>query len=178
MAKKYYTIYRTTNTITKQFYVGMHETDDPYDNYFGSGKRIRLAITKYGKDKFKKCVLHIFDTRKEMVAKEKEIVTEKFCLREDTYNINPGGEGGFGHINASGKNVHQKGMDNLLRGNKEFIQERGDWDSYIKKLSAGRTGDKNHQYGTRWVTNGKRTMKIRNGESLPDGFVYGIKRKK
>jgi hypothetical protein len=36
-----------------------------------------------------------------MNAKEAEIVSEEFCLREDTYNLCPGGKGGWGYINST-----------------------------------------------------------------------------
>lgn len=42
----------------------------------------------------------MFNTEEEMNVKEKEIVTPKFCLREDTYNICEGGQGGFSYINT------------------------------------------------------------------------------
>ena len=41
-----------------------------------------------------------FDTEEEMNAKEAELVTSEFCLREDTYNICVGGLGGFSYINS------------------------------------------------------------------------------
>jgi hypothetical protein len=42
----------------------------------------------------KKTVLYIFNNEKEMNQKEREIVNEEFTLREDTYNIALGGQGG------------------------------------------------------------------------------------
>jgi hypothetical protein len=32
----FYTIYKTTNNITKEFYIGQHKTKNPNDNYYGS----------------------------------------------------------------------------------------------------------------------------------------------
>lgn len=43
-------IYLTTNTINGKKYIGMCTRDD--DWYFGSGKLIKSAIKKYGKENF------------------------------------------------------------------------------------------------------------------------------
>lgn len=67
----------------------------------GSGKLIVRAIKKYGIENFKKEILHVFDNEIDMNNKEKEIVTEEYCKRKDTYNLCPGGHGGFGYINAN-----------------------------------------------------------------------------
>jgi hypothetical protein len=98
----YYTIYKTINLINSKIYIGMHVTDNPNDEYLGSGKVLQQAVRKYGKENFKKEILFVFDNEQEMKDKEKEIVTEEFCLRDDTYNLCNGGKGGFGYINRSG----------------------------------------------------------------------------
>jgi hypothetical protein len=90
----YYTIYKTTNLITGQFYIGKHQTDNLNDEYIGSGKYIKSAIEKYGKNCFSKEILFVFDNEDEMNKKEKDIITEEFVLRKDTYNLGIGGEGG------------------------------------------------------------------------------------
>lgn len=45
----------------------------------------------------------MFDTPAEMYAREAEIVTEEFLLRDDVYNLRRGGSGGFEYINKIGK---------------------------------------------------------------------------
>jgi group I intron endonuclease len=87
-----HTIYRVTNRQNGKIYIGAHSTDSPNDNYFGSGKLIMKAIARYGVEGFDKKVLHIFDTKDEMFAKERELVTSEFVARRDTYNVNIGGE--------------------------------------------------------------------------------------
>ena len=36
----FYTIYKITNKINGKIYIGKHQTKDPYDLYYGSGKAI------------------------------------------------------------------------------------------------------------------------------------------
>jgi len=68
----------------------------------GSGKYLKRAIAKHGLEAFSKEILFVFNTEEEMNAKEAEIVTEEYCLREDTYNLCPGGKGGWGYVNQNG----------------------------------------------------------------------------
>ena len=49
---KHYMIYKITNTINSKIYIGKHKCDDLDDGYFGSGKRLWIAINKYGLENF------------------------------------------------------------------------------------------------------------------------------
>lgn len=89
----YHIIYKIVNRINGKFYIGKHTTKNPYDNYMGSGKLIREAIKKYGKENFVKIILYCLATEDEAYHKEAEIVTEEFVSRKDTYNLTVGGEG-------------------------------------------------------------------------------------
>lgn len=95
MTKKiYYTIYKITNILNGKIYIGKHQTTKPNDGYFGSGRAIIDAIKKHGKQNFTKEVLFIYDIEEHMNSKERELITEEFVRRSDTYNIGVGGEGG------------------------------------------------------------------------------------
>lgn len=95
----YHIIYKTTNLINDKIYIGYHLTDDLNDSYLGSGRNLKKAIEKYGKDNFKRNILYVFPTKEEALLKEAEIVNEDFLKRDDVYNLKEGGEGGWNYIN-------------------------------------------------------------------------------
>ena len=97
----FYYLYQITNLVNNKIYVGVHKTIDMNDGYMGSGKVIKRAIEKHGTDNFKKDILETFIDSESMYAKEKEVVTNTFLLREDVYNLRRGGLGGFDYINAN-----------------------------------------------------------------------------
>jgi len=97
----FFYLYQITNLVNNKIYIGVHATKDMNDRYMGSGKNIQSAIKKYGVDNFCKVILFTFDNLEDMYAKEKEIVTEEFLLRKDTYNLRLGGTGGFDYINKN-----------------------------------------------------------------------------
>ena len=90
-------VYRIDNLINGKFYIGVHsgEKNPAEDNYWGSGKNIKAAIEKYGKNNFSKLILDVFSSRKEADAKEKELVSEDLLSDPTCYNIILGGTGNF-----------------------------------------------------------------------------------
>lgn len=122
-----YTIYKITNKLNGKIYIGKHQTKNPNDGYYGSGKAIKDAIKKYGKQNFVKEVLWSFDTEDEMNAKERELITEEFVRREDTYNLGVGGEGGAHFLGKK----HSKTTKEKISKNRTFVVS----DEYRKKMS-------------------------------------------
>lgn len=101
-----YIVYLTKNIVNHKIYVGVHKTEDPdvFDGYLGNGVSIKdqsklkhpkepfhYAVKKYGISNFKRSTIKIFDTLKEALKLEEEIVNEEFIKRKDTYNITLGG---------------------------------------------------------------------------------------
>lgn len=59
-------VYITTNLISGKKYIGKHSTSNIDDGYLGSGILIKKAISSYGKENFKREILCMFDTAKEV----------------------------------------------------------------------------------------------------------------
>lgn len=113
----YYTIYQTTNLLNRKIYIGKHATVDPTDSYLGSGRVLRQAIAKYGRENFQKVVLFIFNNESDMDAKEAELVSDEFCLLESNYNLCAGGRGGFTFVNRN-----KLGKPNITRENRKKLE--------------------------------------------------------
>ncbi len=96
-----FTVYKTTNQINNKFYIGVHRTNDPFDEYLGSGNMIKRSIKKYGKENFKKEILAIFDNHTDAYNEEKRIVTMELLKSEFCYNLCVGGQGGRGFMRPS-----------------------------------------------------------------------------
>jgi hypothetical protein len=65
---KYGVIYKITNNITGQYYIGKKALykGKPYETYWGSCKELLADIKQYGKDKFNKEILQYCDTSYEL----------------------------------------------------------------------------------------------------------------
>lgn len=101
-----YIVYLTINTVNNKIYIGEHKTKNPdvFDGYIGNGVNInypstymnpkypfQYAVKKYGTSSFKRSILYVFNTEKEALDKEEELVNIDFVKRKDTYNIVRGG---------------------------------------------------------------------------------------
>ena len=204
--KTYYTVYKITNTINGEYYIGKHQTQLLEDGYMGSGKLLHRQFEEYGMQWFKKEILHVFDTEEEMNQKEAELVDVD---DPKSLNLCPGGQGGFGYIN---KNNLAVDLNEQRRRNPEQIKEwarkgadKGGRKTVQQRLAAGlspwgkiqgehwigrkhteetkrkmsisainkHNGKKNSQYGTKWITNGVDSKKIKAHDELPSGWRYG-----
>ena len=87
-----YSIYKTVNKITGKFYVGKQSSDRTY--YLGSGKLLRQAIDKHGKQNFSKVILEDKLTAKQASHREKFWIKKTGALGNQGYNMAKGGTGG------------------------------------------------------------------------------------
>jgi hypothetical protein len=93
--KQYHFIYKTTNLLNDKYYYGMHSTDNLNDGYYGSGRRLKRSLNKYGKENHKIEIIEHLPNRKSLIEREKEIVNLNEIAKEECMNLMIGGKGGF-----------------------------------------------------------------------------------
>ena len=93
--KKEHFIYLTTNNVNGKKYVGQH-TGYITDDYLGSGKLLKKAVKKYGKENFSRKIICYCKNQEELDKKEAFYINDFFnaVKNENFYNIAEGGRGG------------------------------------------------------------------------------------
>ena len=198
--KTYYYLYQITNKLNGKIYVGVHRTKNLDDGYMGSGLLLNESIKKDSIENFEKTILKFFDNVEDMFKEESKIVDKEFLLREDVYNLNIGGYGGW-PISAR-QNSHKNNLINKLgihspESKAKSLETRRRLNSGVSfnpilrdraRTSVARLkrketfeiiehqkGEKNSQFGTMWITNGTENKKIDKNEPIPDGWLKGRK---
>lgn len=122
-------IYKITNLINNKIYIGKDMKNS--STYFGSGKIIKLAIKKYGKENFKKDIIEICENKEQLNCQEIHWISFYNSTNELIgYNIALGGEGGKttkepwnkGLKTGKLKSEHKQKISDALTGN-ERTQE-------------------------------------------------------
>ena len=86
-------IYKIINNTNGKYYIGKTNGKDP--NYFGSGKLLRQAVKKYGKENFTRIILEEVDSLDALNTREQEWIAETNAVEDPmSYNLAQGGEGG------------------------------------------------------------------------------------
>lgn len=77
-------IYKTTNLINERVYIGKHCVSEYDPSYYGSGKLLKRAIKKYGKENFKNELLLKAETETQLNELEKkQLVNTENCLERN-----------------------------------------------------------------------------------------------
>ena len=144
MARKekiFHYIYKTTNLLNGKYYFGMHSTDNLNDNYFGSGKRLKYSVNKYGIENHKVEILEFVLDRKSLAKREKEIINLNEIAKEECMNLMVGGSGGFISVEQQRNRAicAGKAFAKKLKENPEFREAH-------RKLVSGNM-KKNHELG-------------------------------
>lgn len=136
----HYIVYKTVNLINGKYYIGKHQTESINDGYLGSGKLLKLAISKYGVDNFKRTILFTCCDQEMMDFLESEIVDQSVVDDPKSYNLKLGGEGGFDFINNNGLVTRDSQIAWQAAGVKAFAENMRDHDfreEFSRKISEG-----------------------------------------
>lgn len=87
-----YIVYRTTNLLNGKDYFGIHKQKEgfgpnDFDGYLGSGKSLKKALKKHGKDNFIRVTLFWSDDFEVAKSVENDLVTKEVVECKFNYNI-------------------------------------------------------------------------------------------
>ena len=169
-------IYETTNLINGKTYIGQHEYKKLYDGYLGSGKILKQAIKKYGKENF--FIRYLFT---ELPNRHCANMAEKHCISlmrkhgKAEYNICDGGEGHsgkrpdmIGNQYAKGVNIGNKYSKGKNLGN-QFAKGNHLSEQTRKQMGISRQGNVNN--GCAYIQCIETEMVFRTREWIKEGFA-------
>lgn len=132
-------LYKILNKTNGKYYIGIHYGNIITDNYYGSGRLIKNAIKKYGKENFEQIIIEEFDNPKDAYSKEKQIVNQNLVFDSKCYNLMIGGRGA-----AAGYNHPMFGKHRLdMVGEKNPSKRK----EVREKISLHKAGNKNPMFG-------------------------------
>lgn len=165
MTDLYGIIYVTVNKVDGRRYIGQHKCKNDNDSYLGSGKILKQAISKYGRENFERFTLYIADTEEELDQKEIEFISAfRATERELYYNINEGGNAN----RMCGKNNPMYGRKGTLapsygrtiseeerkRRSEAVKGDKNPWFGHVytpeERLKFGSKGEAHWNYGNHW----------------------------
>lgn len=141
-------IYKITNMLNEKIYVGQKfkKIEESLD-YYGSGRLIKKAIKKYGKENFKKDILEKAYSREELNELEIYFIWEQNCMIPKGYNITKGGNSSLGlkHSKKTKKLIGFASRNRSLETRKKFSDKMKNHpvsEETRKKISIANTGKK------------------------------------
>lgn len=145
--KPYGFIYITTNKINGRKYIGQKKFDKGWKNYLGSGKLLKQAIKKYGKENFTREIISIAFLKEELNTLEISFISYYDAVNSNEYyNLSHGGEA----INAGlhfSEESKKKMSDARKRKYNSKYRRKSPTKETKKKISDAVKGEKNHNYG-------------------------------
>lgn len=97
----YHILYKTTNKLTKKYYIGIHSSKVLDDEYLGSGLVLGHSIKKYGRENHVREILELLKTREDLLKRETEVVIEELLKDPLCLNLALGGCGEWKYVNLN-----------------------------------------------------------------------------
>lgn len=145
-------VYETTNNINGMKYIGkcIYGRMNNWQSYLGSGTYLKRAISKYGKENFKKTILQDAFSDEELNSLEEKYITEKNAVADPMYyNLKYASIGGD-------VTTHNPRRDEIIEMRRKQM-----------------TGKGNHQYGKEKTQKMIDSVKKANSKEIEiDGVFY------
>ena len=159
-----YYIYRITNLVNGKTYIGQHKYKKLNDKYMRSGKLLKPAFKKYGKENFKKDIIEFGIPNVELANDwEQMYILFERAKGKAEYNIANGGNGigtvseetrkklseankGENHPNY-GKHLSEETKKNIGKANKVALKGRHLSEKHKANISKATKGEKNGFHG-------------------------------
>jgi hypothetical protein len=140
----------------------MHSTDELNDGYLGSGTLLKRSINKHGKENHSVEILEFLNSREELAAREREIVSLQEIAKKECMNLKVGGEGGFSkEIQKIGSTLGNLRKSELLKNDAVFKERISKIMSFQmkKQYREGRENpNKGHWKGKRHLQESKQKI--------------------
>jgi len=151
----------------------MHSTDNLNDGYYGSGKRLKYSINKYGKENHKVEVLEFLPDRKSLIEREKIVVNLNEVAKENCMNLRIGGTGGL-------MGLSEETIKRIRKGASEFITNLWKDEKFIighikRSSERMKIHHKNHKIKYDTFTNKKHSEKTKQLMSIKASKRIGNK---
>jgi group I intron endonuclease len=146
-----YQVYQIVNNINNRYYIGLHKGDIYIDKYYGSGKLIRKAVEKHGRDNFSRQVIATFDDKKLAKWFERCIVGDSLVNDRMCYNLVVGSGG------------YVAGTDHPYFGTKRIFTE-----DHRKNLSIANKGERHPHFGKKRPNHSSRMSGENNPMKRPE----------
>jgi group I intron endonuclease len=118
--EKYGFVYITTNIINGKRYIGQTAFklgEKKNNSYLGSGKYLRKAISKYGRESFTREILFIADSFVNLNWAERHFIKEFDAVKSrDFYNVSPGGRASLGFTGKKHSKERNENLSQKLKG--------------------------------------------------------------
>lgn len=139
-------IYITTNLINGKKYIGQRKLTNGWTYYFGSGKLIKMAIKKYGKENFKRNIVEYGYSQEELNNLEIKWINKYNAVENNEfYNLADGGKSGnkLAYMTDEEMNEYKEKLSRSIgnsEAHKKAIQRTHRTQEFREKISRSRKG--------------------------------------
>ncbi len=124
MNEPYGFIYITTNLKNGKKYLGQKKFDNRWKSYLGSGKALKAAVDKYGKDNFTRDIIKICYTAEELNKAERDLSIEYNVVESKEWYNEVYGGGSMSGYKVSEKSKRKNALSHIGKRPTEEVRQK------------------------------------------------------